>query len=568
MTKNWIFKHPVDKIEEVNKLAKDLNIHSSIASILIERGITNLDLAKQFFRPCLEKLHDPFLMKGMQKAVQRILRAIELKENILLYGDYDVDGTTSVAMLYLFIKTIDAKAQYYIPDRHLEGYGISEIAVNWAFKSNIALIVSLDCGTKDLNGIALAESYGIDTIVCDHHEPGSILPNAYSILNPKQADCDYPFKELSGCGVGFKLMQALTVQLKLPSEKALYYIDLIAVSIACDIVPIIDENRILMYYGLKKLSQNPSPGLKALLEASDIIDPISVSDLVFGIGPRINAAGRIDHAHAAVELLLSSNEFEAKPKALKLENFNITRREIDNEITRQTLEILEQSSHLQNSSTTVLYNPSWHKGVIGIVAARCVEHYYRPTIILTASQGKATGSARSVPGFNLYNAIIQCADLLDRYGGHAYAAGLTLSIENIPLLQERFETIVRKSIHPECLTPPQIINADLSLIDVDDRLYRVLKQMAPFGPGNMQAVFVDRGVVAYTYSILKDTHLKLYIKQKKGSIIEGIGFSLAHCEPIVANSNPFNIAYSIEENNFAGNKNLVLKIRDIKPYNE
>lgn len=564
MTKNWIFKHPADTIE-VKNLAKALNIHSSIACILIQRGITNIELAKQFFRPSLEKLHNPLLMKGMQKTVQRILLAIELEENILIYGDYDVDGTTSVAMFYSFIKELNPKTQYYIPDRHTEGYGISKLGVQRAVKNNISLIITLDCGTKDLDNIELAESYGIDTIVCDHHEPGPLLPNAYSILNPKQADCEYPFKELSGCGVGFKLIQALAMQLSMPTEKAFSYIDLVAVSIACDIVPILDENRILVYHGLKKIAEGPSPGLQALIEASDVHNPISVSDLVFGIGPRINAAGRIHHAHTAVDLLLSKNESEAKPKALKLEAFNITRREIDNEITKQALELLAQDSQLQKSSTTVLYNPSWHKGVIGIVAARCVEHYYRPTIILTASEGKATGSARSVSGFNLYNAIAQCADLLERYGGHAYAAGLTLPIENIPLLKERFEAIVNNSILPECLTPLQIVNADLSLADADDSLYKILKQMAPFGPGNMQAVFIDRGVTAYSYSIIKNAHLKLSLKQKKGSLIDGIGFDLAHCEPIVANDNLFDIAYSIEENTFAGNKNLVLKIRDVRP---
>lgn len=564
MTKNWIHKHPADTIE-IKNLSKELNIHPSIASILIQRGITNLELARQFFRPSLESLHNPFLMKGMQKSVDRIIKAIKSEENILIYGDYDVDGTTSVAMLYSFIKEIKAKAQYYIPNRHKEGYGISKIGLEWAIENDISLIITLDCGTKDLENIALAESYGINTIVSDHHEPGPMLPNAYSILNPKQADCTYPFKELSGCGVGFKLVQALTMQLNMPLEKALSYIDLIAVSIACDIVPILDENRILMYHGLKKIAKNPSTGLKALLEASDLHDSISVSDLVFGVGPRINAAGRIDHAHAAVDLLLSRNESEAQLKAFKLETFNILRREIDNDITTQALDILAQNPQLHKSRTTVLYNPSWHKGVIGIVASRCVERYYRPTIILTASQGKATGSARSVAGFNLYNAIAQCADLLDRYGGHAYAAGLTLPIENIPLLQERFEYIVNNSIPPECLTPPQIINADLRLVDIDENLYKVLKHMAPFGPSNMQAVFVDRGVAAYSYSVLKNTHLRLSIKPKKGTLIEGIGFDLAHCEPIVANNNLFDIAYSIEENTFAGSKSLVLKIRDLKP---
>jgi single-stranded-DNA-specific exonuclease len=564
MIKNWIFKHPVDTLE-VKKLARDLNIHFSIASILIQRGVTNIELARQFFRPSLEKMHNPFLMKGMQKTVQRILHAIEIEENILVYGDYDVDGATSVAMFYSFIKTLNAKAQYYIPDRHTEGYGISKIAIERAIKNDISLIISLDCGTKDLDSIALAESYGIDTIVCDHHEPGLILPNAYSILNPKQPDCDYPFKELSGCGIGFKLMQALEMQFSMSFEKTLSYIDLVAVSVACDIVPIINENRIIVYHGLKKIKENPSPGLKSLLETSGICNSISVTDLVFSIGPRINAAGRIDHAHIAVDLLLSENETEAKPKALKLETLNITRREIDNEITNQALDILSRNPKFQKSKTTVLYNPSWHKGVIGIVASRCIEYYYKPTIILTASQGKATGSARSVLGFNLYNAIVQCADLLERYGGHAYAAGLTLPIENIPLFQDRFEAIVSSTISSDCLIQPQIVNADLSLVDADDNFYKILKQMAPFGPGNMQAVFIDRGVVAYSYSIIKDTHLKISIKQKKGSIIDGIGFYLAHCEPIVANNNTFDIAYSLEENTFAGNKKLVLKIRDIKP---
>lgn len=562
MKKKWVFKNVLE--EDIQNLSKELNVPSAIASILIQREIFNLDLAKNFFRPSLDNLYDPFLMKGMDIAANRIIDALNTNEKILVYGDYDVDGSTSVAMFYSFMKRIGANVQFYIPDRHIEGYGISKAGLDFAAKTEVSLIITLDCGTKDIANVALANSFGIETIICDHHEPGDLLPAAFAILNPKQIDCSYPFKELSGCGVGFKLMHALAYKLNIPLEEILIYLDFVAVSIACDIVPIVDENRVLMYHGLLKLGNNPSPGLKILLESSDAGEQVSVSDIVFGVGPRINAAGRIDHAHTAVNVLLAENLEDARIKIKTLEIFNTARKEIDREITAQALEMLSNNNNSQKSRTTVLYNPNWHKGVIGIVASRCIEHYYKPTIILTESQGKATGSARSVSGFNLYDAISECSDLLERYGGHAFAAGLTLKVENIPLLQQRFEEIVSSTISDECLLPPQIINASLCLENIDNRFYNILKKMTPFGPGNMQAVFIDKRVVALEYSILKEAHLKVFIKQKKGCFLEGIGFGLAHCESIISDGKPFEMAYSIEENNFGSRTGLSIRIRDIR----
>jgi single-stranded-DNA-specific exonuclease len=567
MKKYWKIKERA-KSEQIDSLSKELNISPVLANLLVQRNITTYEQAKDFFRPNLDNLHDPFLMKDMGVAVERLLQAFETKENILIYGDYDVDGTTSVSLVYSFLKKFYNNIDYYIPDRYNEGYGISFKAIDYASQNNISLIIALDCGIKAIDKIDYAAQKSIDFIVCDHHTPGDKLPNAVAVLDPKRKDCSYPYKELSGCGVGFKFMQAFAKTKKIDFNNLLDYIDLVAVSIASDIVPITDENRILTFHGLKKLHENPSIGLKTIKLKSNIGDQaLSVEDVVFKIGPRINAAGRMESGKQAVDLLISTNEEEALLLCDKLDVHNNDRRNIDKNITEEAiLEITQQSEH---KYSTVLFNPNWHKGVVGIVASRLIESYYRPTIVLTESNGFATGSARSVTGFDLYEAINDCSDLLESFGGHMYAAGLTLKPENVQSFKDRFETVVRERITPDQLVPQVEIDAELNFSEINDKFYRILKQFAPFGPGNMNPVFfaenvVDNGTGRPVGN--EGEHLKLELLQETDPFknIAAIAFGQGNKHTKIANGTAMDIAYTVTENHFRGRTNLQLYVKDIK----
>ena len=565
MNKRWTYR-PEPDAEVVEKLAAQINVSTPIASILVQRGICTFDDAKAFFRPELSMLHDPFLMQDMDKAVTRLIKAFRGNEKIMVYGDYDVDGTTSVALFYGFINSFHVHSTHYIPDRYKEGYGISKKGIDTAHEKGITLIVSLDCGIKSVELVAYAKSLGIDFIICDHHLPGEVLPDAVAVLDPKRPDCHYPFKELPGCGIGYKLVEALCNQLdELPVQPE-NYLDLVAVAIASDIVPIVGENRILAYHGLRKLNRHPRPGLQALMRLAHVQKELNITGVVFGLAPRINAAGRISHANGAVDLLLAESEEEAYHFAGKLHEKNETRRDVDSTITKEALEMIANSEQLELAKTTVLYKDSWHKGVIGIVASRCIETYYRPTIIMTASEGKATGSARSVPGFDIHAAIERCSDLLDHFGGHKYAAGLTMDIEKIAVFQERFEQIVAANITEELLTPQVVIDTDLELTHIRPKFLNIINQMEPFGPENMAPVFSsERLSLAGSLKVIKDKHLKFVVRQEGSpSKFECIAFGLAHLADQLQKASDFNMAYCIEENEFRGVKSIQLNVKDIK----
>jgi len=563
--KRWVFQ-TMPESTEVATLANAIGVDSSIAALLVQKGITDFDQAKNYFRPSLEDLHDPFLMKDMDKAVQRLWQSIQNQEEILIYGDYDVDGVTSVSLVYGFLKQYCDKLRFYIPDRYKEGYGVSKQAINWAIEIGISLIITLDCGIKATECIQQAQIAGIDVIVCDHHEPGEALPPAYAILDPKQKACLYPFKELSGCAVGFKLLQAFVLQQNISLDILYQYLDLVAISIACDLVPLTGENRILAYHGLKRLNNSPSFGIQAIIQVANLPWTLGISQLVFGLGPRLNAAGRVDHGSLAVKLLLAEDSVTASSLARQIEEKNGFRRYLDSTITAEALQLMKASDESLIAKTTVLFKEDWHKGVIGIVASRCIEHYYRPTIILTASGDKATGSARSVAGYNIYEAITSCSELLEQYGGHAHAAGLTLPLENIISFQERFEQVVSNTISQELLIPVQKIDLLLPLEKVTNKFYNILNQMAPFGNGNMRPVFATELVIATKYRILKENHLKLTVQEPASSIcIDAIGFGLAKYAHLVCDRKPFKIAYTIERNNYQGQVNLQLNIKGLQP---
>jgi single-stranded-DNA-specific exonuclease len=562
--KKWIIA-PEPEQSKVDELSRAININSILSKILINRGINNFEQAKSYFRPSIEDCHDPFLMKNMNLAVDRLIKAIEHKESILVYGDYDVDGSTSVAMMYSFLKNYTEKLYYYIPDRYLEGYGISKKGIDYAKEKKCQLIISLDCGIKAIEQVDYAHSKQIDFIICDHHNPSENLPKAIAVLDPKQTDCSYPFKELSGCGVGFKLIQAYCIQQKIPEHLAFELLDLVAISIAADIVAVTGENRILAFYGLEKINFNPRPGIKALLETSGLKDKITISNLVFQLGPRINAAGRIDHAHLAVRLLTARHEDEALIIAKNVSNQNTTRKDFDQKITAEALDAIEKDSVLLQAKSTVLFNKNWHKGVIGIVASRCIEHHYRPTIIMTESNGKATGSARSVEGFDLYSAIEKCKGHLEQFGGHKHAAGLTLSIDQIPYFSTAFEKVVKETITEDQLTPKIKIDSLVRIEQITAKFYSILSQMDPFGPGNMQPVFAARNLsIVGEPRILKEKHLKITVKDKKGKQqISAIGFGMAEYKPLITNSHSFSLAFTIQENHFNSTKSLQLYLKDI-----
>jgi single-stranded-DNA-specific exonuclease len=564
MEKRWVQATEPDR-DTIDTLAQQLNINNKLAEILVQRGIHNFEEAKHFFRPQLTDLHDPFLMKDMDKAIERIDLALLENERILIYGDYDVDGTTSVALAYSFFKQFTDEIEYYIPDRHKEGYGISTIGIDYAADNMFTLIIALDCGIKSVDKVEYANSLGIDFIICDHHLPGDTIPEAIAVLDPKRADCSYPFKELAGCGIGFKLAQAYAMVHGLPKESYEQYIDLVMVSIAADIVPVVDENRILAYHGLIKLNNNPCLGLRALLNSTGRMKEFTLTDVVFTLAPRINAAGRMDHAREAVKMLLCSEKETAEIQSLLINLQNSDRKTSDQNITAEALDIISSCQILSNKKTTVVYNEAWNKGVIGIVASRLTETYYRPTIVLTHSNGYLTGSARSVPGYDLYEALLSCADLLVQFGGHKFAAGLTLLPENFELFSDRFEDIVANTITAEQLCPEVNIDTELDFNQIDGKFQRILSQMAPFGPLNPAPVFVTHNVfLAGNPSIVGDKHLKLNVKQQNSAIFESIGFGFA---PYAANLKPdksFSICYTIEENVWKEQKRIQLNIKAIR----
>ncbi len=565
--KRWIH-HPEftsDQQQAAQELAESLKVTEYLATLLVQRGISDFEQSRQFFRPELSQLHDPFLMKDMKPAVERINQAIANGEKILIYGDYDVDGTTSVTLFYGFLRKIYDRLDYYIPDRYVEGYGVSWQSIDWAAENGFTLIVTLDCGIKSVDKVMAAAERGIDFIICDHHRPGDELPPAAAVLDPKRIDCEYPYKELTGCGVGFKLLQAFCIDRQIDQEALFDYLDLLVVSIASDIVPITGENRILAFYGLKRLNASPRSGIKALIEIAGITGTLDITNVVFGLGPRINAAGRIKHAKEAVKLLLSEVEEEAAEFAQEINKHNSERRNFDLSITEQALFMIENDDWFANAKSTLLYKEDWHKGVIGIVASRCIEKYHRPTIILTLSHGKATGSARSVPGFDVYEAIEECADLLEQYGGHTFAAGLTLPLDNLEAFKIRFNEIVSSKILPDQLIP--MINIDM-LLDLDSlspKFYNILRQMGPFGPGNMTPVFESRNLsIAGKPVIMKEKHIKFDVRQNGSPTYTAVGFGMAQFYPDLVNGRPFSICYTLEENNFRDKKTLQLSLKDIK----
>ncbi len=565
--KRWISATELttEQMATADTLAKAINVSPFLASLLVQRGVHDFDQAKSFFRPDLAYLHDPFLMKDMNKAVERLTTAMGKGEKILVYGDYDVDGTTSVTMFYGFLSTIYDQLDYYIPDRYTEGYGVSTQGIDWAAENGFSLIVALDCGIKSVDKIEYANTLGVDFIICDHHRPGEVLPPAAAVLDPKRSDCDYPYKELTGCGVGFKLLQAFCQQNGQDLDLLYPYLDLVVVSIASDIVPITGENRVLAYYGLRHLNTTPRAGLKALIKIAGIHNMLDIQNVVFGLGPRINAAGRIKHAKEAVRLLLCTDEDEADEFAQEINKHNSDRRKFDNSITDEALAMIQEDAWLTGAKSTVLFKEDWHKGVIGIVASRCIEHFHRPTIILTKSNGKAAGSARSVPGFDVYEAIEECADLLEQFGGHTFAAGMTLPVENVDAFRLRFDEIVSGRILPEQLTPMISVDLELDLEDVSWKAYKVLKQMGPFGPGNMTPVFVSRGVsIAGKPTIMKEKHIKFNVYQGNSPAFTVIAFGMAHIYPDLMDGQPFDICYSLDENTFRDKTTLQFMLKDIK----
>ncbi len=563
--KRWALK-PADK-QIVEQLCKVLNIHPALCRLLTIRGIDDYESARNFFRPDMKLLHDPLLMNGMGKAVARISEAVEWHEKILVYGDYDVDGTTSVAVVYSFLRDhYNGVLSFYIPHRYREGYGVSKQGVDFAIANGYTLMITLDCGIKSVELIEYAQKNGIDVIVCDHHTPDDVLPPAFAILNPKQNDCSYPFKELSGCGIGYKLICALAQKWTLPEDSTTKFLDLVATSIAADIVPVDGENRILAYYGIKMANEYPSLSLKTLKDISGLTKQITLSDLVFAIGPKINAAGRMDDAKKAVDLFIEKDAEKIKALAAELMSDNIDRKEVDKNITEEALSILENDALLSTKKSTVLYREHWHKGVVGIVASRLIDYCYKPTIVLAMSNGKVSGSARSVMGFNVYEAIYECRDLLENYGGHFYAAGVTMKPEHYQSFVDKFEQVVSSTIDPHLLTPEIEIDAEIGLEDIKPAFYNIIKQFEPFGPNNMRPVFCTRNVQDYQGNsrIVKDQHIKFVVHNGRGTIIDGIGFRMAE-KFRYTSPGKFDIVYTIDENEFNGVTKLQMKVIDIRP---
>ncbi|MGJ1198019.1 single-stranded-DNA-specific exonuclease RecJ [Sphingobacterium spiritivorum] len=565
MQKRWVLKSKSEH-NKVIKLSDELGISTVLSELLIAREIETFDQARTFFRPSLEELHDPFLMKDMDIAISRIEKAIGNNEKILIYGDYDVDGTTAVAVVYNFFREFHSRIEFYIPDRYAEGYGISMQGVDYAAENGFSLIIALDCGIKANDKIDYANARNVDFIIGDHHLPGDLLPNAIAVLDPKREDCPYPYKELSGCGIGFKIIQAFIQKNGMDIQQCYQFLDLVAVSIASDIVPITGENRILTHFGLQKLNTNPCCGLQALINlSSNKTGTFTVNDIVFQIGPRINAAGRIDHAKDAVKLLISKSLQEAKDFSESIDDQNNVRKDFDLRITEEALALIDESENLKARKSTVLFKSDWHKGVIGIVASRLTEKYYRPTIILTQTNGHVAGSARSVIGFDLYEALSECSDLLDQFGGHKYAAGLTMKLENVTSFQQKFEDVVNTLIKPEMLQQEVLIELTIPLTEITSRFFKILKQFEPFGPQNDAPIFLTKKVVVIGNAYLVGTnHIKMTIRQEDSAAFECIGFGLAEHIAHINSGKPFDICYVIEENNWRGKKNLQLNIKAIR----
>lgn len=560
----WTLK-PKPSPEKIKALASELKVEELVATLLVQRGIETYDDARQFFRPSLQDLHDPYLMKDMDSAVSRIESAVSNGENILVFGDYDVDGTTAVSLMSGYLKSFYPNVDTYIPDRYEEGYGISYQGIDYADDNGCSLIIALDCGIKSIDHIAYAKEKNIDFIICDHHRPGEFLPEAVAILDPKRDDCSYPYDELCGCGVGFKLVQALAQNRNQTIQDLLPYLDLVATAIAADIVPMTGENRVLAKFGLEVINSKPRPGIKALIQNVKK-KSLTITDVVFTVAPRINAAGRIKHGNAAVALLTEFNLEQAEIFASEIEQHNSDRRDLDKQITVEALAQITENKE-QEKFTTVLYNENWHKGVIGIVASRLTETYYRPTIIFTKSGDKLAASARSVKDFDVYNALEACAEHLEQFGGHMYAAGMTLKEENYEAFKQAFEKVVSETIPPELLIPEVLIDAEINLADINEKLIRILNQFEPFGPQNMTPVFMTKGLndTGYAKRIgLDEDHLKLFVKQNGSEGFGAIGFGLGNKMEFVKNQQTFDAAYNIDENEFNGNVTVQLRLKDLK----
>jgi len=564
MQKRWIMEEEGGR-QQVLQLAEALQIDEVLSNLLVQRGINTFEEARYFFRPDIGHLHDPFLMQDMEKAVLRIEKAIANQEKILVYGDYDVDGTTAVSVVYQFFKKRYEHISFYIPNRYTEGYGISTAGVDFAAENGFSLIIALDCGIKAIDKVIYADKRSIDFIICDHHLPGEELPNAVAVLDPKRSDCEYPYKELSGCGIGFKLIQAYAEKNDISWDELSCYLDLVAVSIACDLVHINGENRTFAAFGIEKLNQNPSIGLKALMNVAGRSNNYTVSDVVFSIGPRINAAGRIDDAKHAVNLLIADCNDAASDHGTSINLKNTERKEHDLSITGQALNMIDQDPEMLKRRSTVVYQQNWHKGVIGIVASRLIEKYYRPTVVLTQSNGHVAGSARSVHGFDLYEALCSCSDLLLQFGGHKYAAGLTLLPENVPAFSARFEQVVAAAITEEQLVQRIRIDAELKLDQINPKFFRILQQLAPFGPENMTPVFISKNVyVSGSASLVGQNHLKMCVVQDGSPVFACIGFGLGDYILSLKNSMPFDICYTIEENVWREQRTIQLNIKGIR----
>ena len=560
----WTIK-PKPSEEKVKLLAEALNVEEFVATLLVQRGIETFEQARQFFRPTLEDLHNPYLMKDMDKAVERIELAIENGENILVFGDYDVDGTTAVSLVSSYLKTYYPNVATYIPDRYDEGYGVSFKGIDFADDNGFSLIIALDCGIKSIDHVAYAKEKNIDFIICDHHRPGNSLPEAVAVLDPKRDDCTYPYDELCGCGIGFKLIQALGENRNQTIEDLTSYLDLVATAIAADIVPMTGENRILAYFGLQVINSDPRPGFKALTHQVKK-KTLDITDVVFIIAPRINAAGRIKHGNHAVELLTEFDFEQAQQFASEIEAYNSERKDLDKQITKEALnQIIENKE--EKRFTSVVFQEDWHKGVIGIVASRLIETYYRPTLVFTKSGDKYAASARSVKGFDVYNALEACSEHLEQFGGHMYAAGMTLLEENYLAFKNAFEKVVEETIHPDMLTPEISIDAEINLTDITPKLTRILKQFEPFGPQNMTPVFLTKNVkdTGYAQKLGADEeHLKLFVRQNNSEGMAAIGFGLGNKMELTTNKKPFEAVYCIDENEWNGKTSIQLRLKDIK----
>jgi single-stranded-DNA-specific exonuclease len=563
MQKRWKFLEVPQKEKQL--LSQELHIHPVLCGILAQRGIHSYDAAKRYFRPSLEDGHDPYLMKDMQLAVERIVMAMKNDEAILVYGDYDVDGTASVALLYDFLKKLkpSARLDYYIPNRYKEGYGLSAQGINYASENGFTLLITLDCGIKSVELVELARSKGIDTIICDHHLPGSEVPNAVAILNAKQFDCKYPYKELCGCGVGYKLIQALCKRFNLPDSAHLQYLEWVATAIAADIVPINGENRILAFHGILKANTDPSIGIKSLMELSSIQHKMSIGNLSYMIGPRINAAGRMDDARKAVQLFIEKESNKAKELAIALQTDNSSRREADAKITEEAIEMIESDASFPYRKSTVVFAPHWHKGVIGIVASRLLERYYKPTIVLTKSGEYWSGSARSIPGFNIHDALDECSDLLKAFGGHYFAAGMTMEEEKLDAFSERMDAIASRILTAEQMIPEIIIDAEVEPKDLTPAFYKILDQMEPFGPENPRPIFCMKDLNNIGSRIVKNDHVRFEV-EKDGFKIQGIGFNLGEKFSSLPNDTSLDIVFTLEENHYNNQTSLQMKVIDFK----